>query len=350
MIKITLCDPNNPEDKFSYTITPYDGPLKKDWLSALEKTVKDNIPIDNDFCHLGFKYTKRNLKFLCDRLNECREIINEFPWENFGLETYMITEEYKETSVVLNGHVNHFIMNRLHNHFEVLNGTIENPSPYIIAANNWPEKKEDSEILFLKNEDNLTPCAAAIKDLNLCCHEIESLICALLDNGAATTIVQWYQADRFELTPEHRELFSNEYNREFGVVYMHWSQVGKTLLEVYKDEGAPSLDNTTCEAITHLAYYSSMFDIHWGKKENWADQGFWEWLEANGIDREDRNLSLGYMPIGKVDIKESFGTEDREEILKIYSKYLHIYSIEVNNHTAVYSNVPGSKRNYSWKN
>ena len=176
----------------------------------------------------------------------------------------------------------------------------------------------------------------AIKDLNLCCHEIESLLNAILHGSTATTIVQWYQAPRYKLTDEHRELFDNGYKRNFGEIYMHWSQVGKTLLEVYNDEGAPKLDKAMCEAITHLSYYSSMFDIHWGEKQNWADNGFWNWLERNGFDSKDRSLSLGFMPIGQVDLKESFGTEDHEEIMKIHSKYLHIHSIEVGGHKAIY--------------
>lgn len=336
MIKITLCNPTDKDDKFSYNITPYDGPLKDDWLEALEKTIKDELPIDNKFCHLGFKYTHRDLNFLCNRLEECKEIINEFPWKEFGLEDYKITEDYTEENIRTETDVNHDVMNKLHNHFEILNGTVENPSDYISAANKWPAYEQYGEIYYLKNIDTLTPCALAIKDLNLCCHEIESLLNAILHNGSATTIVQWYQADRYKLKDEHRELFANGYKRKFGEVYMHWSQVGKTLLEVFNDEGAPELTETVCEAITHLDYYSSMFDIHWGGRADWARKGFWNWLRRNNFDPEDRSLSLGFMPIGQVDLKESFGTEDQDEILKIYGKYLHIHSIEVGGYKAIY--------------
>ena len=45
---------------------------------------------------------------------------------------------------------------------------------------------------------------------------------------------------------------------------MHWCQIGKTLMEVYRDEGAPVLTDTVCEAITHLKYYSGEFDVEWG--------------------------------------------------------------------------------------
>ena len=77
MITITLKDKIN--DKYlSYNIIPYDTPLKDDWLSALEIVLRKQLPIDNDFCHLGFKDSPRNVEFLCNRLEKCKEIINDF--------------------------------------------------------------------------------------------------------------------------------------------------------------------------------------------------------------------------------------------------------------------------------
>lgn len=339
MITITLKDKIN--DKYlSYNIIPYDTPLKDDWLSALEIVLRKQLPIDNDFCHLGFKDSPRNVEFLCNRLGKCKEIINDFPWTEVGLEDYKITDSFMPDDIVKTDpiiprfkEVNHDVMNKLHNHFERLNGTIENPSPYITAADKWPSYEMYDDIYYLKTVDNLTPCAKAIKDLNLCCHELESLLNSQIHGGSGTTLVQWYQAERYKLKNEHRELFDNGYKRRFGEVYMHWSQVGKTLLEVYNDEGAPELTAAVCEAITHLDYYSAMFDIHWGAECDWAPHEFWEWLELNGYDPKDRSLSLGFMPIAKVDI-DSFGIEG--DILPVMSQYLHIHSIEYNGIKTIY--------------
>ena len=112
------------------------------------------------------------------------------------------------------------------------------------------------DILVGHNTD-ISGFTKAIKDLNLVCHEMESLINAQKagNHATATTIVQWNKSDRWELEDHHRDTFlENKYNRQLGGVYLHWAQVGKTLLEVYNDEGAPKLDATMCEAITHLNY------------------------------------------------------------------------------------------------
>lgn len=142
---------------------------------------------------------------------------------------------------------------------------------------------------------------------------------------------------RYELTDEHRQGFlTNSYDREFGHVYMHWTQIGKTLMEVFRDEDAPDLDEATCEAITHLRYYSGEFDVEWAKDVvrdrdcPWHDDEqllFENWLLKHGYDPRDPKLSLGYLHIGRVDLERSFGTEDMFEIWRQLETHLDIYKI-----------------------
>jgi len=138
---------------------------------------------------------------------------------------------------------------------------------------------------------------------------------------------------------------------------MHWCQIGKTLMEVYADEGAPDLTvgddptdisvgaGSTCEAINALKFYSGEFDIEWAKDVTYAGDnpwhkthidGFYQWLEKNGVDPELPDLSLGYLPIASVDIKESFGNQDMFDIWKTMGEHLDIYQIEINGKTATY--------------
>jgi hypothetical protein len=138
---------------------------------------------------------------------------------------------------------------------------------------------------------------------------------------------------------------------------MHWAQIGKTLMEVYADEGAPDLtvgndptdisvgEGVTCEAINALKYYSGEFDIEWAKDVTYSSEspwhiehidGFNEWLNRNGIDHTNQNLSLGYLPMAHVNLKSSFGTEDMHEIWKILGDHLDIYQIEVDGETATF--------------
>ena len=49
----------------------------------------------------------------------------------------------------------------------------------------------------------------------------------------------------------------------------------------------------------------------------------------NGLDPLDPKLSLGYLPIGQVDLYRSFGTSNYQEIWNQLEEHLDIYSIEV---------------------
>jgi hypothetical protein len=128
---------------------------------------------------------------------------------------------------------------------------------------------------------------------------------------------------------------------------MHWTQIGKTLFEVFRDEHAPRLTDTICEAITELKYYSGEFDIEWGNNVTygngmpWHDQEqdqFQQWLIDNGRDPGDANLSLGYLPIGQVDLIKSFNTDNPIKIREILGKYLDIYQIQIDDVISVYDN------------
>jgi hypothetical protein len=152
-------------------------------------------------------------------------------------------------------------------------------------------------------------------------------------------ITTFLHAERIPLKDEHRGGFiANGYDRRFGTVYMHWAQIGKTLFEVWRDEGAPELTDTVCEAITHLEYYSGEFDIEWAKDvisgpecpwHTKEQESFKQWLVDNKLDPLDPKLSLGYLPLGQVDFDSSFGTTDMFEIWNQLSDHLDIYSIEI---------------------
>jgi hypothetical protein len=192
----------------------------------------------------------------------------------------------------------------------------------------------------------------AIRQLNLLCHEIETLCMSqrkVIQNPFWTRpsqITQFNKAPRHLLTDEHRQGFlENSYDRILGGVYMHWCQIGKTLMEVYRDEGAPVLTETVCEAITHLQYYSGEFDVEWGNdvmydmRSPWhcaEIDGFESWLKENNFDPSDPKLSLGYLKLGEVDLLNSFGTTNAQDIWKQMGDYLDIYKIECGTASATY--------------
>jgi hypothetical protein len=349
IVKITLR--NKEGTKLCYFINAYDHKLAEDWIAELKKVVRSGTPLNKTFCFLGFPQAPRDLEYLCQRLNQAIYSINTYNWTQHGLEPYVI-EEWFSPDVVRFGKeyprpaqlepgmmymtLKNNVMNRLHNHFEKLQGTLDNESAYHLHAP--------------------APIRKSIGILNTVCHEIESLVISqrkydmLPEWIRPSQITTFFKAPRVELKPEHKKLFlQNGYDRVLGGVYMHWAQIGKTLFEVFRDENAPKLDATTCEAITHLKYYSGEFDIDWGRDivkglYPWHDQqieSFQHWLVDNQLDPMDENLSLGYLPIGQVDLQKSFGTTDATEILNILQEYLDIYAIDVDGVRCVYQ--------YTWK-
>lgn len=348
-ITVTLRNPLNFEDTLKYYIIPNDTALAHDWVNALKQILSSGNLLEKNYCFMGFPRSARTLEYLCDTVNQAVEKINKFDFTQHGLDDYVIEEWFHPNTVrfpdsyLVDGrgpsdtlevhlkrielglHPKHSILNHLHNHFERLQGTVDNLSPYYRVA--------DYETKY------------AIRQLNIICHEMESLILSQRKERARSEwvrpsqITTFLHAERYPLKDEHRQGFvDNGYDRKLGHVYMHWAQIGKTLFEVFRDEGAPKLTSTVCEAITHLEYYSGEFDIEWGKDvilspdcpwHNKEQELFQEWLLANGLDPKDPKLSLGYLPVATIDFAKSFGTTDMFEVWTQLSNHLDIYSIEV---------------------
>lgn len=356
-VKIVLRNYSNDE-KIDYDIIPEDHQLANDWIIALKDLLVRGNPLEKNYCWMGWPNTQRTLGFLCDELNRSIEQINkpetQQHWIDTGCGTHVIeeyftentvrfpsfygrglTEDLKQQGSVPELHLalslKHGIMNRIHNHFEILQGTVEQLGQHYLWA--------DDDTKY------------AIRQLNLLCHEIENLCLSQRkarfdpDWIRPSQITTWINAPRHRLTDRHRELFSvNEYDREFGGVYMHWCQIGKTLFEVWRDEGAPKIDRATCDAITELKYYSGEFDVEWGRSvtrhDSWHKEEqsqFKSWLADQGYDTNDNaGLSLGYLPLGKIDLRSAFGDKDFHAIVDRMGDFLDIYRIEVGDVSATY--------------
>ena len=349
-ITMTLRNPLNKDKMLPVYIEPNDTQLAQDWVAALKIELQKNSELEKNYCWHGWPKNPRNLDYLAEQLSKHTTRIWAFNelgvWQSAGLDSFNIRTNYTATDIMIpitgidepgkkGGGPNHDVMNLVHNYFENLQGTVENLSLYYKLAP--PEVKY------------------SIRQINLLCHEIETLCLSIRkayyqpDWVRPSQITTFLNATRYNLTDEHRQGFmSNGHDRKFAHVYMHWTQIGKTLLEVFRDEDAPHLDQATCDAITHLQYYSGEFDIEWGRdvcygKHDWHTQeqdAFYAWLRREGYDPLDPNLSLGYLEIGAVDLHRSFGTTTEMDIWAQMGEYLDIYSLEVDNVKAVYD--------YSW--
>jgi len=341
-IKVVLRNYQTNET-IDYNIVPNDTQLAHDWMFALENDIlKTNLHLEKNFCFHGFPYTQRNLELLCNELNRHVYTINTSGL-NYKIEQWFAPDvvrfgdeypigNYPDNMRNHGLRIKHEIMNQLHNHFEVLQGTVEHPSEYA---------------KFMSPETTY-----AVRQLNNICHEMETLVLSQRKLAydphwvRPSQITTFLRCPRHDLTDEHRQGFiDNGYDRELGGVYMHWCQIGKTLMEVYRDEGAPELTDSVCEAITHLQYYSGEFDIEWANDVTYTSDnpwhrdeidGFTNWLRENNHDPQDPKLSLGYLKLGTVDIKGAFGSENGQNIWQQMGDYLDIYRIECGNTTATY--------------
>lgn len=356
-VKVVLRSPTKL-DFLDYNIEVADNPLAQAWVKELGKLLEGNYMLEKNYCWHGFPWSNRNLEYLTRQVNIAAAQINapatQLRWKAAGLDTYIIEDHFTPESVRFSRFegtgfleelkakgedpalhlalsLKHEIMNRLHNHFERLQGTVEQLSPYYIHSDDHTKW--------------------SIRQLNLLCHEIESLV---LSQRKAhfepewirpSQITTWINAPRQKLTNEHRQLFNvNKYDREFGGVYMHWCQIGKTLFEVWRDEHAPQIDRTTCEAITELQYFSGEFDVEWGQSVTEANpwhadeqRQFKQWLTEQGYDAEDNaGLSLGYLPLGQINIREAFGQLEFQGIIRRLGNHLDIYRIEADGKSATY--------------
>ena len=324
-----LRNPLDRKDLIDYTIAVYDDPMARRWYLALQDLVRRNQYLEKNFCFLGFPDSARNLDFICQELTWARNQINGFFQDRYHIvETY--TPDLLRDPVTLDP--NQATMNLLHNHFEHLQGTVWQLSDYY--------RRADYQTKF------------AIRQLNNLCHEAESLMLSQRKQARQpewvrpTQITTFLNAPRIEFPTEYKTTFDEtRYDRVFGGVYLHWTQIGKTLYEVYVDENGADIDQTTCDAITHLRYYSGEFDIEWARDVThgglypWHTDrmiGFRAWIERNGFDPTDPEYNFGYHPVGQVQLKESFGTDDYQQIWPVLSQHLDIYQITAGDITATY--------------
>lgn len=331
-VRVVLRDPLNKADTLDYIIRVNDTELGTLWYSALDRLLSTQPSLEKNFCFLGFYNTPRNLEYLSAELESARAEINS----NFDLSEYHIPESFATDQLIHGTGANQILFNKLHTHFEHLQGT-------------------DGNLSELYQKSNIST-KYAIRQLNILCHEAESLILSLRKHRQnskwkrPSQITTFLNAPRYDF-PEHlKQAFDlSAYDRKFGHVYLHWSQIGKTIYEVFADEKGIKLTDAACSAITHLKQFSGEFDIEWGRSSGMAAPSPWHvgimlefkrWLIKNNIDLGDTTYNYGYHEIGHVDLVGSFGTITPERIWNKLGTHLDIVRIETETNGATFD--------YSW--
>lgn len=315
-------------DTLTLYIDVEDNSLSRKWLTALNDIIRCDLHLEKNYCWLGWTESERNAEYIVDQINNSIDAINA---ANLG---YTIDDNFTVADTIQdNLDVDHERMNLLHRYFEDLQGHSGNMSPYWTqadAATRWH-----------------------IRQLNLLCHEYESLVLSMRKVIQApewrrpSQLMCWLNAPRFTLDQEDFELFGiDTINRQMGAVYVGVNKaVSKAHWEVFNDEGR-SVDELTTTSLRNQTEAAGDFDIEWARDPgayHWQIKkldDFRTWLVVNGFDPEDKRLTIGHPKVAQVNLSKTFGTLDYNQIWQKIATHLDVYKIRTSDAEATY--------NYRW--
>ena len=305
-----------------------DNSLSRKWISAVNDVIATDLHLEKNYCWLGWTESERTAEYIIDQVNASIAAINS---ANIG---YTIRDHFTVEGTIQDDlGVNHDRMNWLHRYFEDLQGQSGAMSPH------WQQADADTRW--------------HIRQLNLLCHEYESLVLSMRKVIQApewrrpSQLMCWLNAPRFTLEPEDYKLFGIEtLNRKIGGVYVGVNKaVSKTHWEVFNDEGS-GVDQLITTSLSNQIEAAGDFDIEWARDPGAHDwqikkiAEFRAWLTNNGFDPNDKSLTIGHPKVAQVNLARSFGTLDYNQIWQQLAEHLDVYKIRTSSVEATY--------NYRW--
>jgi hypothetical protein len=330
---MTLRNPLNEQETRDVFIIPKDAPIGRKWIEKLTHCLNNDLKVEKNYCWVGWPDSPRNLEYLTAQLRGFVATINGYNEAPHCLwsEPYYITEIYTAETVITNDYdVNHDLFNKLHHHFEVLQGQVWNISEWFLNA--------DNETRY------------AIRQLNNLCHEMEILIKQIRSKNRwpqsmnPAAIIAFINGPREELELEDHDHFTMQ--RGAGRVFLGYCQIGKIHWEAFID-GDSDIHDT---GISGLKYVSGEITIDFGagtdKSENHQKRvgDYAKWLEDHGLSIDDKSLAHGWLHVATIDLTE-FEGKSPVEVEQFFSKYLDIYKIAVLKDDVV---VAESTYDYHW--
>ena len=319
-------DLRGANDILTVYIDVADNSLSRKWLSALNDILKTKLHLEKNYCWLGWPESTRTAEYLCIQINRSIQAINASNLD------YCIQDFFSPSTVIQTDlDINHDRMNQLHKYFEDLQGTAGAMSTYYDSADDHTRWH--------------------IRQLNLLCHELESLVLSMRKAVQApewrrpSQLMCWLNAPRYELAPEDQELFGIQaINRKLGGVYVGVNKaVGKHHWEVFQDEGRDSrISELVTTGLRTQTQAAGDFDIEWARDPSeyqWQIKKLAEfrlWLERNGFNPDDPGLTIGHPQVGQVDLERSFGTQNYQVIWSQLASYLDVVTVRTSAAQATY--------------
>jgi hypothetical protein len=272
----------SPGKSLSVYIDIWDHSLARKWLQSLDQLLINDYHLEKNYCFLGFADSERTPEYLLSQINYSINSINQ---ANIG---YYIDDHFDMANSVESGplmlgsnagRVRQDKFNNLHRYFEDLQGTSSHISNFYHKAD--PATRWH------------------IRQLNLLCHEFESLMLSVRKRVLApewqrpSQLMCWLNAPRFSLGPDDYEMFGvDSINRPLGGVYVGINKaVGKHHWEVFVDEARydPNfvIDDLTTTVLAGQTQAAGDFDIEWANNPGEYDfqkkhlSDFKTWLIKN---------------------------------------------------------------------
>jgi hypothetical protein len=338
-IEIQLRD-RETDNLHTVYIDVHDSSLSHKWLGALNVLIDGEYHLEKNFCFVGFTEHNRTIDYILKSINTSINAINDSPLD------YQIDDNYTRENTIMSGIVSqdtdggkliHERFNMLHRYFEDLQGTSGDGGK---ISNHY--NSADIETRW------------HIRQLNLLCHEYESLALSerkkqyLPEWQRPSQLMCYMSAPRFELDENDYELFGiDTLSRPLGAVYVGVNKaVGKHHWEVFQDEGGRDIDKLTTSTLRPQSQAAGDFDIEWANNPGEFDfmkiqlREFREWLVNNGFNPKDKSLTIGHPQVGQVNLINSFGSENYIDIWKVLNKHLDVFSIKTSDSYVEYT--------YSW--
>ena len=293
-------------DVIEVKTTLYDSSVKDKWYELLQNVLKSEVTeYVKTFSLVGNFNKNRTPEIIIQQLIDGIKVIKNATWYP---EYNLINEPFES----LLEKFDRDLLNKLHHHFELLQGQIWNPASYL--------KKANGRERF------------AISKLNLCCHELEAYYDSVeqKNNNRGHHTYFYYSIygtpKWIEITLEDKAKFSRlVFN---GMIYLHYAQTGKTWYEAYCDrDEIVHLDN-----ITEHRLMSGEFSVHIGPEFEFnMDEGFKKFITDRGFDWNDPSLAIGYCPIGQIESVAGISINDYETCQKVLEEYDDFYGIKLDN-------------------
>lgn len=276
ILSVVLADDFDNFEEIQFSIL--DTPIAKRWANEIKAGY-------NLYETERFKgWPNRDINFYKTQINKHISIVNS----------------YKENSISVIENLTQENLNFLHKFFEDLRGSIEVGTEFYNAAP-----------LIVKE---------SIDRFNILIHEAEH---CMRDSYNPTIVVTFKDRPRHPLQDTDFNFFTFKW--EFGTVYINYCEVGKPLLDVFKDNDQfVGKDN-----VRPLLYYSADFmikfgpsvpDLYYTERLN----QFYKWYDIQDFNFDKSKLSLGLIPVAKI---LNFESLSETQIINKLTPYKRINSV-----------------------